>query len=132
MGGAIFVSSTATVTVGNVALTSNQAVGGAGAGRKAMEVTAAAAAWAATAITAVAASARRYRGNIANGTAPGSPGLLRAERQAGWHRLWRPGLVGGMGGINGGGGGSGAEAGGGGVGGGNASGGGLPRARVQG
>ncbi len=128
MGGAIFVSSTATVTIANLALTSNQAVGGAGGSSQSYGGSGGGGGMGGNGnFGGGGFGTGATGGSPASETAPGSPGLLPGAASGGAGTGSGGPGTGGNGGANGGGGGSGAEAGGGGgVGGGNASGGGQP------
>ena len=128
MGGAIFVSSTATLTIANLALTSNQATGGAGGGSQFFGGLGAGGGMGGNGnFGGGGFGTGATGGNPASATAPGSAGQFTGGASGGAGTGNGGPGTGGAGGASGGGGGSGVEAGGGGgVGGGNASGGGQP------
>jgi autotransporter-associated beta strand protein len=121
MGGAIFVSSTGSVSVANLALTSNQAVGGAGGGSQFFGGYAGGGGMGGNGNFGGGGFGTGANGANNSGATSGSPGLFPGGASGGTG-IQSGTTPGGSGGANGGGGGSGGQGGGGGgVGGGNAS-----------
>ena len=112
MGGAVFVSSTATVTVANLALTSNQAVGGAGGGSVFFGTSGGGGGMGGNGNFGGGGFGTGATGGAVNAATPGSPGLLTGAASGGAGGM-SSGSSGFTGGANGGGGGDGAGGGGG-------------------
>lgn len=101
MGGAVFVSSTATVTVANLALTSNQAVGGAGGGSVFFGTSGGGGGMGGNGNFGGGGFGTGATGGAVNAATPGSPGLLTGAASGGaggmssgssrfhWGRQWR-------------------------------------------